>query len=181
MRGGAARLLQCGTTRTLERKFTPVSVSVRSATKADATTICDVIRRSITNLLAAEHQHDEATLTAWLENKTVENALKWISARDRYSIVAVEEDRVCGFGMIKKTGEIGLLYVAPEARFQGASKLMLQALEQQAVLWGLTSVAATSSLTARAFYLKCGYMPSGEPVRGFGITHGYPVSKTLAL
>jgi GNAT superfamily N-acetyltransferase len=154
---------------------------VRLAIKADAADICDVIRRSITGLLAGEHKNDEATLAAWLENKTVASALSWIAAHDRYSIVAVEEDRVCGFGMLKKTGEIGLLYVAPESRFRGASKLMLRALEQQAVLWSLKSVVATSSLTARPFYLKCGYVPSGEPVKGFGITHGYPLSKSLAL
>ena len=158
-----------------------MSISVRPAIKADAAETCDVIRRSITSLLSGEHKNDEGTLAAWLANKTVESALKWIAAQDRYSIVAVEEDRVCGFGMLKKTGEIGLLYVAPESRFRGASKLMLRALEEQAVLWGLKSVVATSSLTARSFYLKCGYAPSGEPVKGFGITHGYPLSKSLAL
>jgi GNAT superfamily N-acetyltransferase len=157
-----------------------MDISARPAAHADAAAACDVIRRSITHLLAAEHQKDEGTLSAWLENKTVENARRWISAHDRYCVVAVNHDRVCGFGMIKRTGEIGLLYVAPEHRFHGASKLMLRALEQQAALWGLKAVAATSSLTARAFYIRCGYEASGEPVKGFGITHGYPVSKRLA-
>ena len=79
----------------------------------------------------------------------------------------------------EKSGEVGLLYVAPEARFRGASNSMLRELERQATRWGATTVTAVSSLTARDFYLKRGYVASGEPVKGFGLTLGYPVSKTL--
>ena len=116
---------------------------------------------------------------AWLANKTVENVAKWILADDRLCVVAADEGDVVGFGMITRNGEIQLLYVAPEARFKGASKLMLRALEQQALHWGLKAVSASSSRTARSFYLSCGYAPSGESVKGFGITSGYPVSKPL--
>jgi GNAT superfamily N-acetyltransferase len=154
-------------------------IRIRRAAKTDAAAACDVIRGSITELLAVEHMNDEATLAAWLENKTEENALRWIVADDRYSIVALDGGRVCGFGMIKKSGEIGLLYVAPEARFRGASRSMLRELERQATQWGAATVTAVSSLTARGFYLKRGYAVSGEPVKGFGRTLGYPVSKTL--
>jgi GNAT superfamily N-acetyltransferase len=155
-------------------------IRVRPAAKADAAAACDVIRRSITELLAGEHMNDEPTLAAWLENKSEENALRWISADDRYSIVALDDGRICGFGMIKTSGEVGLLYVAPEARFRGASKSMLRELERQASLWGVRRVTAVSSLTARDFYVKRRYVASGELVKGFGRTLGYPVSKTLA-
>jgi acetyltransferase (GNAT) family protein len=74
---------------------------------------------------------------------------------------------------------VALLYVAPEARFRCASKSMLRELERQASLWGVRTVTAVSSLTARDFYLKRGYVASGEPVKGFGRTLGYPVSKML--
>ena len=154
-------------------------IRIRPAAKADAAAACDLIRRSITELLAREHMNDEGTLAAWLENKSEENALRWIPADDRCSIVALDDDRICGFGMIKKSGEVGLLYVAPEARFRGASNSMLRGLERQATRWGVTTVTAVSSLTAREFYLKRGYIASGEPVKGFGLTLGYPVSKTL--
>jgi adenylate kinase family enzyme/GNAT superfamily N-acetyltransferase len=156
-----------------------MTVKVRLAEAADAESICTVLRASITELLAPEHRNDAATLGAWLENKTVENALRWISADDRYAVVATEGGAVCGFGMLKADGEIGLLYVAPGARFRGVSKALLAALEEHARSWDLERVTATSSFTALPFYRARGYQPCGEPVTGFGVTRGCPVAKTL--
>jgi adenylate kinase family enzyme/GNAT superfamily N-acetyltransferase len=156
-----------------------MSVTVRRAEPADAEAICAVLRASIAELLAPEHRNDAATLGAWLENKTVENALRWISADDRYAAVATRGGAVCGFGLLKSTGEVGLLYVAPGARFRGVSKALLAALEERAATWGLDRVTATSSFTALPFYRARGYRPDGEPVTGFGVTRGCPVAKTL--
>jgi len=157
-----------------------MSVTVRRAEPADAEAICAVLRASITELLAPEHRNDAATLGAWLENKTVENALRWINAADRYAVVATEAGTVCGFGMLKSTGEVGLLYVAPGARFRGVSTTLLAALEECAATWGLNRVTAISSFTAQPFYRARGYQPDGEPVAGFGVTRGCPVAKTLS-
>jgi len=153
--------------------------AVRRAEPADAEAVCAVLRASITELLAPEHRNDAATLGAWLENKTVENALRWINGADRYSVVATEAATVCGFGMLKANGEIGLLYVAPSARFRGVSKALLAALEDRAAACGLARITATSSFTALPFYRARGYQPDGEPVTGFGVTRGQPVVKAL--
>lgn len=156
-----------------------MTLAVRRAEPADAAEICAVLRASITELLTLEHRHDPATLGAWLENKTVENALRWIAADDRYAIVATGAGTVCGFGMLKSTGEIGLLYVAPSARFRGVSKALLAALEERAAAWRLRRVTANSSYTALPFYRARGYEHDGEPVQGFGVTRMWPVVKTL--
>jgi adenylate kinase family enzyme/ribosomal protein S18 acetylase RimI-like enzyme len=155
------------------------ALSTRRAQPEDAAAICAVLRASITELLAGEHRNDPQTLGAWLENKTLENALCWINADDRYAVVATEADTVCGFGLLKANGEIGLLYVAPGARFRGVSKALLAALEEHAAAWGLNRVTATSSFTALPFYRARGYQACGEPVAGFGVTRGCPVAKTL--
>ena len=157
-----------------------MTLTVRRAEPADAAEVCAVLRASITELLTLEHRHDPATLGAWLENKTVENALRWINADDRYAVVATEAGTVCGFGMLKSTGEIGLLYVAPSARFRGVSKALLAALEERASSWGLKRMTAASSFTALPFYRAGGYERDGEPVAGFGVTRMWPVAKTLA-
>jgi adenylate kinase family enzyme/GNAT superfamily N-acetyltransferase len=157
-----------------------MTFKIRRAEPSDAGAICAVLRASITELLAPEHRNDAATLGAWLENKTLENALRWISAEDRYAVVATQGGAVCGFGMLKANGEIGLLYVAPSARFRGVSKALLAALEERAVTWGHNRVTATSSFTALPFYRARGYQPDGEPVTGFGVTRGCPVAKTLS-
>lgn len=158
-----------------------MSVAVRVAVPADAEAICTVIRSSITDLLDAEHKHDKPTLDAWLENKTIANALRWIGDSNRFAVVAVDAKEICGFGMLKNDGEVGLLYVAPQARFRGASKSMLAALEAQAGSRGIGRVSAVSSYTAQRFYRARGYQSVGDPVKGFGVTYGYPMAKSLAL
>jgi len=161
-------------------QHTEIAVAIRRAEADDAAAICAVLRASITELLAGEHRNDPATLGAWLENKTVENVRSWVSAQDRHAVVATRAGEVCGFGLMKLSGEIGLLYVAPSARFQGVSKAMLAELEERAVALGLARVTATSSFTALPFYRARGYEPNGEPVTGYGVTRGCPVGKALA-
>lgn len=156
-----------------------MALAIRRAEPDDAAAICAVLRASITQLLAGEHRNDPATLGAWLENKTVENVRTWVSAQDCHAVVATRADEVCGFGLMKLSGEIGLLYVAPSARFHGVSKAMLAALEEAAVALGLARVTATSSFAALPFYRARGYELAGEPVTGFGVSRGCPVAKTL--
>ena len=79
------------------------------------------------------------------------------------------------------SGEVGLLYVAPEARFLliGAGTLMLEWLENEAVRLQLETVFLDSSLTAQGFYDARGYIPAGEPTPGFGITRCWLMMKFL--
>src|ERR1044071_9297573 len=93
-----------------------MALAIRRAEPDDAAAICAVLRASITQLLAGEHRNDPATLGAWLENKTVEKVRTWVSEQDCHAVVATRADEVCGFGLMKLSGEIGLLYVAPSAR-----------------------------------------------------------------
>ena len=44
----------------------------------DAAEACAVIRKSITELCHLDHGEDEAYLSKWLSNKTIENVSRWI-------------------------------------------------------------------------------------------------------
>jgi N-acetylglutamate synthase-like GNAT family acetyltransferase len=156
-------------------------VSVRKAVESDAESACDVVRRSIKELCVADHRNDRDTLDAWLENKTVAMFERLINAESKSCVVALRNDQICGFGHMNHTGEVGLLYVAPEARFLGASTLMLAWLEEQAAGLGLNAVFLNSSLTAKRFYEARGYVQTDDPTPGFGITSGWPMVKQLAL
>ena len=93
-------------------------------------------------------------------------------------MLAVEGDVVLGVGSVTDAGRIGLNYVSPEARFQGVSRALLQALEQRAAQRGNTKVTLESTETARRFYLSNGYTEIGKPIEAFGTT-SYPMSKVL--
>ena len=73
-----------------------------------------------------------------------------------------------------------MCYLIPEAQYRGAGKLMLRALEEQAARWGLERVFLTSSVTAKQFYERNGYVQSGEPKSVYGLRRVYPMSKHLA-
>ena len=113
---------------------------VRKAILDDADLACEVLRLSIIELCGSDHRNQRQTLEAWLNNKTPENVREWFSDPRRYCVVADVNSRIVGVGSITSHGEIGLLYVAPTARFQGVSKQMLASLEYWAQSHGLASV-----------------------------------------
>ena len=148
--------------------------------ESDAVAACDVVRRSIAELCIADHRNDEETLAAWLNNKTVAFFTKLIGAESKSCVVAVLDSRVCGFGHIDHAGNVGLLYVAPEARFMRASTAMLEWLEGEVFRLGVKTASLNSSITAKRFYQDRGYVQAGEPRPGFGITQGWPMTRRLA-
>ena len=93
-------------------------------------------------------------------------------------VVAVQRERVCGFGQMRD-GNIGSLYVSPLARFCGASHQMLGWLESQAVRLGYDQVSLSSSSTALRFYRDRGYESTGEATPGFGRTLSWPLAKRI--
>jgi GNAT superfamily N-acetyltransferase len=139
-----------------------------------------VVRRSINQLCSLDHHRDEQTISEWLANKTEANFDAWIKSEQHIALVAERADELVGFALLRRTGILALLYVAPEARFQGISKALLTKLERWALESGVTEISLESSLTALRFYQDCGYLGTGAPVRGFGITNGYPMSKRIA-
>jgi len=128
-----------------------MSITVRPASEADAIAACNVLRRSIRELCVADHGDDDHILSAWLANKTPDNVRTWIVSPSYFCVVAVEGPEVRGFGMVQRDGEIQLCYLVPEVQYLGVGKLLLHALEEQAVRWGLDRVFLTSSITAKKF------------------------------
>jgi GNAT superfamily N-acetyltransferase len=120
-------------------------------------------------------------LSTWLANKTPKNVREWITSPSRFSVVAVDGSTVCGFGMLQRDGEIQLCYLVPEVQYRGAGKLMLRALEEQAARWGLKGLFLTSTVTAKQFYERNGYVQTGEPKSVYGLERAYPMSKGIAL
>jgi GNAT superfamily N-acetyltransferase len=128
---------------------------IRAARKTDAAAACDVLRRSIAELCAADHGNDPALLDPWLANKTPENILAWIA--ETHMLVAEEDGRLLGVAGLSSAGRVTLNYVAPEARYRGVSDALLRALEHKAAQLGCMSCTLESTKTARRFYAARGY------------------------
>lgn len=156
-------------------------MEIRDASVEDADKACDVLRRSIIELCGKDHNNDPGVLAAWLANKTPENVTAWIGDQGNRVLVAVEADTVLAVGAVKRTGEITLNYVSPDARFSGVSRALLKQLEAVARDFGNEVCSLVSTETARRFYLSAGYVENGAPQGRFGTASSYPMTKDLGL
>jgi GNAT superfamily N-acetyltransferase len=154
-------------------------MQVRPAQIADADRAIDVVRRSIQELCAFDHKGDSATLSMWLGNKTAGNMRQWIAAHT--VLVAVQGDQIARVAAVRADGEVLLNYVAPEARFQGASKCLMQAVEAWASSCGLKWLTLESTATAVRFYHSTGWTRTGPPLPGFGVTTRNPMRKAVTV
>jgi GNAT superfamily N-acetyltransferase len=155
-------------------------MEIRDALPADAAEACEVLRRSIVELCAADHRDDAVLLQRWLANKTPENVAAWIARPDSSVLVAVEAAAILAVGAVSDAGEILMNYVSPAARFRGVSRALVAALEARAALRGNRRCTLLSTETAHRFYRTCGYVDAGEPAGKFGMASGYPMAKELA-
>ena len=154
-------------------------IIIRKATPKDADSACVVLVRSIKEICAPYYDNDEEILAQWLENKTPANVRRWIGSNRSYCVVAVKDkDLVVGFASISGS-EIMLNYVLPEALHQGIGKGMLQALEAQAIASGVGHINVVSSIPAKAFYERNGYVSNGAPRHVGRIIGDFPLVKTM--
>jgi GNAT superfamily N-acetyltransferase len=154
-------------------------VAVRKAEARDAALAVAVLRRSITELCAADHRGDADTIARWLANKTQQHFLSWLANDDNFCVVAEAHDRLLGVGLLHRSGEIRLCYLAPGAQRLGIGTAICLALEEQAKGWGLRTLKLESTVSARRFYEALGFRSAGTATPGFGISHCHPYEKRL--
>jgi len=155
-------------------------VLVRFAVARDADSAIEVLRKSITQLCVGDHQNDPATLQRWLKNKTPDNFHQWLQDPQRHFVVAEVDGAICGVGMIRNNGDLDLCYVLPGKQRLGIGSAMMRALESQANHWRLERLQLISTVNARAFYERHGYISTGEEsVPGYGVVRDYYYAKSL--
>jgi len=153
--------------------------AVRQAQPEDAEAAVAIVRRSITELCTDDHQGDPDTISTWLSNKTVQDFVSWMASDDNFFVIAEAGGRLSGVGLLDRSGEIRLLYLAPNAQRQGAGKAIHLALEQKAQAWGLVALTLDSTALACTFYEKLGYRSAGAKRPRFGVLYSYPYKKVL--
>jgi GNAT superfamily N-acetyltransferase len=72
-----------------------------------------------------------------------------------------------------------LNYVAPEARFKGASKSLTNEIEIWASSCGIKCLALGSTATALRFYQSNGWTSTAPPQLGFGVATKNPMHKAI--
>ncbi len=142
---------------------------IRVAHPADAEAACEVLRRSITECCYQDHRSDPRILAKWLDNKTPGTVASWFASAGNYSLVASSATDIFGVALLTSAGRIALCYVKPELRFAGTGKALLGSMESRAKEWKLPFISVDSTITAREFYLRQGYLAGGTSKARSGI------------
>lgn len=146
-----------------------MGIVIRTATPEDASAACDVLCRSIVECCTQDHCNDRTLLDAWLGNKNPKTVAGWFASPTNCSLVAELDGKLIGVGLVTQAGKLSLCYVVPEALHIGAGKALLQALEQQARAWGVSTIRLHSTSAASAFYARNGYIHGGREKSCFGL------------
>lgn len=146
-----------------------MGIEIRIAAPEDAFAACDVLRRSITECCVQDHRNQAGTLQAWLGNKTPDNVCNWFTTPSNFSLVAERDGAIVGVALLTQAGKLSLCYVLPEVLHQGIGKAMLQGIEAQARLWGISVLRLHSTASARDFYARNGYHLAGKEKSCYGV------------
>lgn len=155
------------------------SVTIRLAKVEDAEAALALVRRSIVELCREDHFGDRMTIEGWLANKTLKNMQAWITMIGSVMVLAEREGHLAGVAAFTGAGDLILLYVAPEDRFQGVSTALLADVERRAREMRLPLLRLTSSVTARRFFLARGYEVEEEAADIFDSGEGCEMRKEL--
>ena len=154
---------------------------VRYATEAHAAPAAELVRRSITALCSADYRGDPEILARWLAATTAADVRRWIASDDRaVCVLATPEGPLAAVGMVAWRGEIVLNYVAPEARFRGASKALMAHMESLLRDRGVAQARLFSTQVARRFYRALGYAEIGARESRYGTLDVMEMTKRLA-
>ena len=123
---------------------------------ADGPLLAAIFRASIEDLTAEDYDEDQRRV--WAETADDEEAFTRRLA-GLVTIVATIEGAPAGFGALKGTDTIEMLYVYPAVAGQGVGTVLADALERLARGRGAARLDVDASDTARAFFEKRGFKP----------------------
>lgn len=123
---------------------------IRSYRPEDCKALADLFYHTVHTVNAADYTKEQ--LDAWAEG--VVDFQRWNrSFQEHYSLVALQDGVIIGFGDIDRTGYLDRLYVHADYQRKGAASAICDRLEQ--AVPGKITVHA--SITARPFFEKRGY------------------------
>lgn len=123
---------------------------IREYQTSDCKEITELFYNTVHTVNAKDYTKEQ--LDAWAKEQV--DLEKWNqSLQEHYSIVAVEDEVIVGFGDIDKTGYLDRLFVHTDYQGRGIATAICNQLEQ-AVKGDITTHA---SITAKSFFEKKGY------------------------
>jgi len=142
-----------------------MSLVIRRATAADASSISDVVTRALQALDTPDYPPAAIErLVQRLTPAAIDDLLQ-----QRWMLVATRADHVIGTASLD-AGFVRTVFILPHNQGLGVGRRLLEALHVQAVATGLQHLHVRSSTTAVGFYERMGYERHEEAPEGPGNT-----------
>ena len=126
-------------------------MQLREYIPSDVDQLAELFYQTVHSVNGKDYSTEQ--LHAWANGKV--DLQEWNrSFLEHYTIVAVENDRIVGFGDIDRSGYLDRLYVHKDHQRKGIASAICDRLEQQA---GKQTITTHASITARPFFEHRGY------------------------
>lgn len=126
------------------------TIIIREYQQRDCDKLADLFYSTVHTVNAKDYTKEQ--LSAWATGSI--DLQKWNrSLLEHYSLVAIEDDVIVGFGDIDKTGYLDRLYVHKDYQRKGIATAICNELEQ--TIQG--KITTHASITAKPFFEKRGY------------------------
>ena len=124
---------------------------IRKYKSSDCEQLAELFYQTVHNVNAKDYTQEQ--LDVWATGNV--NLEKWNkSFLEHYTIVAINDEIIVGFGDIDKTGYLDRLFVHKDYQKQGIASIMCNELEQSVKGNKITTYA---SITAKPFFEHRGY------------------------
>lgn len=127
-----------------------IEVDIRKYRQSDCKELTELFYNTVHTVNAKDYTKEQ--LDVWATGQV--DLEKWnLSLQEHYSIVAVENGIIVGFGDIDKTGYLDHLFVHADYQRKGIATAICDQLEQ----FVKKNITTHASITARPFFEKRGY------------------------
>jgi putative acetyltransferase len=134
-------------------------MKIRKYQPADCKEITQLFYDTVHSVNTKDYSQEQ--VDAWATGTV--NIEKWNeSFLENYSVVAVENGMITGFGDIDHTGYLDHLFVHKDYQGKGIATVICDALEDHVFESGIRIVYTHASITAKPFFVKRGYKVKKE-------------------
>lgn len=124
---------------------------IREYIQSDCIELTKLFYNTVHTVNAKDYTKEQ--LNVWATGKV--DLEKWNqSLLEHYTLIAVESNRIVGFGDIDKTGYLDPLYIHKDYQRKGIAAALCDRLEQAN---NITKIITHASITAKGFFEKRGY------------------------
>ena len=124
---------------------------IREYLSSDCKYLAELFYQTVHSVNAKDYTQEQ--LNAWATgNVDIE---KWnLSLSEHFSLVAIKDGVIAGFGDIDRTGYLDRLYVYKDFQGRGIATAICDKLE---LAFGVSKIITHASITAKPFFLHRGY------------------------